>query len=268
MDGVVQLGPLALATDRLLAVGLIFLFVLAMDRIALRAGKDATRASGLALAAGVIVARAAYVVQHWAAFAQDWGSALAIWQGGFLAWAGLLAAAMVIAWRMRPPRAMLQAVAVLLMLGATWYAGSALLRPAPRPMSALPVLARLDGTVADRQSLAAKPYVLNLWATWCPPCRRELPMLADAAEKSDIPILLVNQGESAAQVAEYLRKNGVDGAAVVLDPAAALSAATGGKALPTTIFVDARGMIVATHVGELSRAMLESELAALSPAKE
>lgn len=256
MNGFVQIGPLALATDRLLAVVLILVFVTVMDRIAARAGADATRASGLALVAGVIVARLAYVQENFSAYAQDWWSALAFWQGGFNAAAGLLAAAAVIAWRMRPRAAMLQGLLLLGLVGAAWYGTSALIRPAPQPMPALPALERLDGGEVLPGSLNGKPYVINLWATWCPPCRRELPMLAEVAATSDVPILLVNQGEDADTVLRYLAIKKVSPANIVLDRKSGLSAMLESQALPATLFVDREGRIVEFHIGELSRAAL------------
>ncbi len=180
MGGLVQFGPLVMAADRLLAVGLMLAFLLMLDRIALRTGASSLKVGTVALIAGIAAARLAFVAKHYDAFSRDWWSALAIWQGGFVAWAGILAAALAVAWMLRPMRAMMKAQAALLLLSAAWFAGSALLRPDPVPMPELPALAHLDGSPAMAQGLAGKPYVINLWATWCPPCRRELPMLAEA----------------------------------------------------------------------------------------
>src|SRR3546814_8005704 len=93
MNGVVNLGPLALATDRLLAVALLIGFLFAMDRILAREGKNAVPATGLAIVGGLIAARIAYIFHHRDAIAYDWWSPFAVWQGGFSAWAGLAVAA-------------------------------------------------------------------------------------------------------------------------------------------------------------------------------
>lgn len=249
-----------MAADRLLAVGLMLAFVFVLDRIALRASASSLKVGTAALLAGVVVARLAFVVKHHEAFSRDWWSALAIWQGGFVAWAGMVAAALAIAWMLRPVRAMVKAQAALLLLAAVWFAGSALLRPDPVPLPELPPLAHLDGSQASTQGLAGKPHVINLWATWCPPCRRELPMLAEAAGESSVPILLVNQGEAANVVAAYLETQGVPDDAVLLDDGSRLSGLIGSTALPTTLFVNAQGQIVSAHVGELSRASLLEQI--------
>lgn len=260
MDGIVQLGPLVMATDRLLAVGLMLAFVLVLDRIAQRAEASSLKLGTIALIAGIAAARLAFVVKHYDAFSRDWWSALAIWQGGFVAWAGILAAALAVAWMLRPAGAMVKAQAALALLAAVWFASSALLRPDPVPLPELPALAHLDGTPALTQGLAGKPHVINLWATWCPPCRRELPMLAEMAAESSVPILLVNQGEGANIVAAYLQEQGVPGDAVLLDGGSRLSGLVGSAALPATLFVNGEGMIVTAHVGEISRAALMEQI--------
>ncbi|MEP2723186.1 TlpA disulfide reductase family protein [Roseibium sp.] len=260
MDGVINLGPLALATDRLLAVSLLIGFLLAMDRILVRAGNNAVPATGLAIVSGLIAARVVYVVQHRDAFAYDWWSALAVWQGGFTAWAGLLAASAVLAWRMRPLAAMAKGLALLAVFGAMWFAGSAMLRPDARALPDLPQLVSLGGTPFIPEDLENQPFAVNLWATWCPPCRRELPMLADMAASSDMPILLVNQGDDPEVVRDYLFANRISPEAVVLDRQSEMMRALDGAALPTTLFVDASGQVVATHVGEISRAAMAARI--------
>lgn len=260
MDGVVNLGPLALATDRLLAVMLLIGFLVVMDRILAREGEKAVPVTGLALVGGLIAARIVYVIQYRSAFAHDWWSAFAVWQGGFSTWAGLIVAAGILAWRMRPVAAMSKGVATVAVFGAAWFAVSALLRPDPRPLPDLPQLTRLGGTPLTQVDLAGQPFVVNLWATWCPPCRRELPMLADMAATSDIPVLLVNQGEEPRAIQDYLLANRVSPAAVVLDQPSAMMRALENTALPTTLFIDASGQVVATHVGEISRAAMTAQM--------
>src|SRR3546814_1703307 len=185
MNGAVNLGPLALATDRLLAVALLIGFLFAVDRILARESEDAVPATGLAVVGGLIAARIAYILQHRDAFAYDWWSVFAVWQGGFSAWVGLAVAAAILAWRMRPLPAMGKGLATVVIFGAVWFTATALLRPDPRPLPDLPQLARLSGAPLMPENLAGRPFVVNLWATWCPPCRRELPMLADVARSEE-----------------------------------------------------------------------------------
>ena len=76
--------------------------------------------------------------------------------------------------------------------------------------------------------------------------------------------MFLNQGESAQQVAAYLRKSGLALQNVLLDGRGDAGAALGHRALPTTLFFDARSRLVDTRLGELSEASLAERLASLS----
>lgn len=247
-----------LATDRLAAVAAIWLFLAASTWIARRIDSGAARGGWLALAAGLVAARLAYVVENREAFAIEPASALYLWQGGFSALYGIAAAAIVLLVTLRG-RALQLSLASLAILGLSWAGvDAAMRRTGGQPFPGAAVAATtLDGAAFDLASLRGRPFVVNLWATWCPPCRREMPMLAETAQANpDVPILLANQGESAAAVGEYLREAGLPSGGILLDRRLALAGATGGAGLPTTIFVDGEGRIRRTHSGEISRAAL------------
>src|SRR3546814_4594476 len=118
MSSTLSLGPLAFATDRLLAVGLLLGFLFLVDRILVAEKCRTAPATGMAIVAGLVVARIAYIVFHWEAYAVDPLTTLAFWQGGFTAWAGLLAAAAILACRMRPMRAIHKALGALAAVSA------------------------------------------------------------------------------------------------------------------------------------------------------
>ena len=104
--------------------------------------------------------------------------------------------------------------------------------------------------------------MVNLWATWCGPCRRELPMLLDElAGRDDVRLALVSQGERAATVRDYLEAQGLPGDDVWLDRQGALGRAVSLVGLPTTVFVDAGGRVVEVAFGEISRARLAEGVA-------
>lgn len=263
MTNIVQLGPLMFAVDRLLAVALLLAFTYALGKIGERTGRDTTKATIWALIAGMLAARLAYIVAHREAYAQDWWSAFAVWQGGFSVWAGIAAAVAVLLAMLGLNRASGFSVAAITALTLVWTGGTALLKPPPQALPDMPALATLNGRSIEPERLAGRPYVVNLWATWCPPCRRELPMLADIATTSDVPILLVNQGEPAIEVEEYLDQAGVSADAIALDEGSELMRLAEGGALPTTLFINGQGQIVARHLGEISRAALLDQIAQL-----
>ena len=258
MDGILQIGPLALAADRAIAVAAIWAFMAVAALLATRLDSRASRASWVALLAGVVAARIGYVAGNLDAFMVDPWSMLAIWQGGFSLLPGLLAAAFAIAIMLgRKPAgiAMLGTLAALALI----HAGMASwLEPDPRPMPQL-ALADLQGAETTLGA-AGQPMVINLWATWCPPCRREMPMLIDVARTSDLPVLLANQGEDRSTIRAFLRREGLPAGSVLTDPEGRLARAIASSALPTTLFVNAAGEIVAVHTGEISRAALTSAI--------
>lgn len=260
MTNVVQFGPLTFAADRLLAVAMLLAFTFAVGRIGERTGRETTKAGLWSLIAGIAGARLVYIVSHLDAYSQDWWSTLALWQGGFNTWAGIAVAAGVLLAFLGFNRTSGFSVAAIAALVLAWVGGTALLAPRPEALPNMPILATLDGRRIEPASLSGKPFVVNLWATWCPPCRRELPMLAEVAASSEVPILLVNQGEPANQVERYLAETGISSADIALDEAGALMRGIEGGALPTTLFINARGEVVETHLGEISRAALLDQI--------
>ena len=130
-----------------------------------------------------------------------------------------------------------------------------------------PALSEMQVTLLSGEStnLAAladgKPMVVNLWASWCPPCRREMPVLAAAQQReTGISFVFANQGENAATVQRYLSASRLDLANVLLDHDTRLGFVAGSGTLPLTLFYDASGRLVDTHLGALSAASLASKL--------
>ncbi len=256
MSGILSIGPLMIAVDRALAVLAIVAFIGLGTMIVSRGDAAAGKASWAAVLVGLVAARVGFIVQNWSAFAAEPWSMLAFWQGGFALWIGVAAAAATLGWYLGRRKATALLASALLALAAAYSAITPALAPAPWPLPKGLVVASMEGEPLPLGRLHGRPFILNLWATWCPPCRRETPMIIDVAGKSDVPVLLINQGETGAEVKQFLARDGLPGGAVFLDPAQRLSAVTGARAFPTTLFVDASGMVVAVHVGEISRAAL------------
>jgi thiol-disulfide isomerase/thioredoxin len=127
----------------------------------------------------------------------------------------------------------------------------------------LPV-AEVQAFEGGTQSLAAfkgKATVVNLWATWCPPCQHELPVFQKAqGDHPDVQFVFLNQGESSGKVAGFLAARGLGLRNVLLDPKGLTGAKFGSSALPTTLFFDPQGKLVDLHIGELSHATLTQQL--------
>ncbi|MDP3908634.1 TlpA disulfide reductase family protein [Novosphingobium sp.] len=267
-NDIIQIGPLVMALDRLVAMALILGFLAGMDWIVRRFSIAGWQPAGLALLAGLVGARAAYVWIHRESFALDPVVALQVWLGGWVWSAGVATAAVTLVVLLRRPRPIAAGLALLGMLSAVWWAFAE--RPAPRSAILLPASLRIDtvqGSSITAGDLRGRPAVLNLWASWCPPCRREMPMLIDAANRERrAAVLLVNQGELPATVHAFLEGSGLSARHVALDQDGILGAIAGSPALPTTLFVAADGTIRQAHVGEISRVQLDIAIRALSRA--
>ena len=221
------------------------------------------------LLAALLTARLVFVLTWLDSYRDAPWTLLDIRDGGFTPWAGMAAALLVALWHGARQATLRKPLIWGLVAGLlTWGALQGAMRFMSSADDALLPTARLTtlaGESVDLATLAAgQPLVVNLWASWCPPCRREMPVLAAAQQReSGVRFVFANQGEDAAPVLRYLANNRLKLSQVVFDPSAALGSAVGSSALPTTLFYDATGRLVATHLGELSAASLASKLQSL-----
>lgn len=267
MNQSLQLGPLTLPFALLLALAALAVGMVAGRLLGRRAGIDVEPLLWRLLAVGAIAARLAFVAQFRDAYLQAPLDILDIRDGGWTPLAGLVAAgiyAIAAGLRRAPLRqplaAALGAVALL------WTLGTLVLDAGSTGVVRLPALQlqSLAGQAVALDASQGKPTVVNLWATWCPPCRREMPVLQQAqARRPDVYFVFVNQGETAAKLQAFLTAQQLPLRNVLLDPQGKARDALGHRALPTTLFYDAQGRLVDTRVGELSRATLAQRLPAL-----
>ena len=215
------------------------------------------------LLVAVVVARLAYVFQYRTGYLQDWHSFFNFRDSGWDAEAGIVAAWLyaVLALKARHATRM-PLIAALSVVSVVWGVGSvalAMMDP-DRPLSTVSV-ATADGTSAALSDFRGKPVVVNLWATWCPPCQRELPLLQRAQRKHpEVEFVFLNEGEAGPLVAAFLASRGLALRNVLLDIKGQAGAEYGSGALPTTLLFDAQGGLARTHVGELSAGTLAESL--------
>lgn len=213
---------------------------------------------------GVVIARATFVLVYFDEYWQNPWRMLDVRDGGFFFEAGAMAAVCVglyHAWRHPVIRATLGlAVASgLIVFGVSIGLLNAMVAAQPHVDELS--LTTLEGEATSLSALHGKPAVVNLWATWCPPCRREMPVLAEAQQREkDIEFVFVNQGEPATTITDYLNRNTLQLENVFLDPGRGWSHQLGADAMPTTLFFDAKGALVGSHTGELSSASLKQAL--------
>jgi thiol-disulfide isomerase/thioredoxin len=212
--------------------------------------------------AGMLGARLVFVAIWYDLYPTFWAM-LDIRDGGFNGWGALVAALLYALWRVRKNVALRKPLAWSLLAGAVVWGGltEALHRIESIQLPAIS-LQTMQGQATTLASLAdGQLLVLNLWASWCPPCRREMPVL-QAAQKAegDIRFVFANQGEGPRTVEQYLKIHQLNLSNVLLDPPSKLAKEMGSVAFPTTFFFSADGRLVDTHVGELSAASLAHKL--------
>lgn len=256
--------PIAIVVALLAATAAIVAARLLARRLQGTAAKDAGALVVDAVFVGLLAARIGYVLHWWPQYAAAPWSVVSIGDGGFAWWAGLPAAVGFLLWRTRRLRVLRTPILLGVAAGlGVWLAANgtlALLQRSAPPLPDAP-LVTLDGAPKALSAYRGMPVVVNLWATWCPPCRRELPALADAqASYPDVRFVLANQGEDATTIRQYLQSEGLALTDVMRDPGSDTMRIFGSRGLPTTLFFDADGRLVDTHMGELTRASLADTL--------
>jgi thiol-disulfide isomerase/thioredoxin len=110
-----------------------------------------------------------------------------------------------------------------------------------------------DGETATLANASGRPLLVNLWATWCVPCIKELPTLQQLGSSKGAPRVIAVSQDMAPRgsVDAFLQRNRISDLEVWHDREMALSGALGAEVLPTTILYDARGGEVWRYVGEL-----------------
>jgi len=111
----------------------------------------------------------------------------------------------------------------------------------------------MDGEKYSLESYRGKVVILNFWATWCPPCRREIPSmeaLHQAFRDEAFAILAINEWETEDHVFAFMGQLPVEpGFPILLDLDSAVATSFGVKGLPTTLLLDPQGRIVYRAVG-------------------
>lgn len=133
--------------------------------------------------------------------------------------------------------------------------------------SALPSipLTELDtGAEVDAGSIGG-PAIVNLWATWCAPCRAEMPAFQEvSAEVDGVRFVGVNQGDDGDAAGEFLDEVGVT-FDQYLDPTGELTDALSVAGLPATFVIDADGVVVEVHQGALDADGIRDLVALVDP---
>ena len=132
--------------------------------------------------------------------------------------------------------------------------------PAPMPGRPAPdfTLATLDETTITLSELKGQVALINIWATWCPPCRAEMPVIQATYERyrdQGFTVLAVDLQEDPRTVADFMQRYGLTFPAL-LDRDGAVAATYRSSALPSSFFIDRGGVVRAVYRGPMPRSVL------------
>jgi peroxiredoxin len=122
-----------------------------------------------------------------------------------------------------------------------------------------------DGTTVRLSDLRGKKVLINFWATWCEPCRSEMPDLehAAASNRADLVVIGVNKGEQADLFPEFLRQIPVS-FALVADPNGGIARAYGVvSGIPQSFFLNRDGTLASRRIAPMSTSLISEELGRL-----
>ncbi|TME27530.1 MAG: TlpA family protein disulfide reductase [Chloroflexi bacterium] len=119
-----------------------------------------------------------------------------------------------------------------------------------------------NGKTLSLSDLRGKTVVINFWATWCKPCREEMPALQrTAASEADVVVLEVDLAEDGAKVRSFVDSLGLDRLEPLLDTDTKTALRYGAISLPTTFFVDRSGVVRHLRIGQLTEQEMREGIA-------
>ena len=232
---------------------------------------------------GLLGARLGFVVLNWNAYRAAPWTALYVWQPGYLYFSGVLAGAAYALWQVIKKSPELRRSFLTVLAGGYLAAGlvftTAILSTEFLKQPGIPgtgdsapdfKLQNLSAETVQLSDLAGRAVILNFWATWCPPCRREMPLLDElqkAYGEKGLSVIGLDINESPELVKSYV--NAVDVSYPIwvdappgtpgFDSTQEIFSRFGGVGLPSTLFIDRAGVIRRIYVGELSRGFLQNQ---------
>lgn len=129
----------------------------------------------------------------------------------------------------------------------------------PVPVFDLPVLNSADARF-NSQTLQGKVWLLNVWASWCAPCRQELPILVEMSRKDQIEIYGLNYKDQPGKAQALLKVAGNPYVASAVDADGRVGMDFGIHAVPETFVIDAQGRVRYRHLGPVSQQVWDEKL--------
>ena len=136
--------------------------------------------------------------------------------------------------------------------------------PSPLIGKALPVFNLPELHDPERMtsstSLLGEPFLLNVWASWCPECRVEHPLIAELAHSGTLRVVGFNYKDEADDAKRWLQQFGDPYSQIVVDRDGRVGINLGVYAAPENFLIDAKGIVRFKHVGALTPAVVQREI--------
>nr|WP_269468693.1 TlpA disulfide reductase family protein [Alteromonas sp. ASW11-130] len=258
----ISLGPFALMTSTalLFASILLFWFLVSFFTKSSEYQKIATDTVFFCLVSGFVVARVTFVITMWEIYQKDWIAAFDIRDGGFNHYLGWFTGIMLLVFKTRRQHK----------VASVYFKSAVITGLVIFPLFVVNTLMKqqiafndieVANAKGESQSLSlqtGKPLIINFWASWCPPCRREMPILESAQQQyKNVTFIFVNQGEAPTQAHQFLEVNSIELDNAYFDFTGKTAKELGAYGLPTTLFFNSEGKLIDSHMGELSEASLQ-----------
>jgi cytochrome c biogenesis protein CcmG/thiol:disulfide interchange protein DsbE len=132
----------------------------------------------------------------------------------------------------------------------------------PAPAIELPLLAAPDKTFSLKD-MAGQVWIMNVWASWCPPCLVEHPVITKIAESKIAPVIGLNYKDTREDALPWLKRNGDPFRLSVFDASGRIGIDYGVYGVPETYVIDRQGVIRYKHIGPVTPEVAEKKIAPL-----
>ena len=129
----------------------------------------------------------------------------------------------------------------------------------PMPEFSLPVLGQ-PGAIVSNEDLTGKPFLLNVWASWCPTCRVEHPVIEELARSGLIRVIGLNYRDEEADAKAWLVRFGNPYEINIVDMSGRTGIDFGVYAAPESFLIDPEGRIVFKQIGAVTPQVIEEEI--------
>jgi cytochrome c biogenesis protein CcmG/thiol:disulfide interchange protein DsbE len=127
------------------------------------------------------------------------------------------------------------------------------------PEFTLPVLGEEDRLVSTKD-LIGQPFLLNVWASWCPTCRYEHPVITQLARSGAVRVIGLNYRDEAGDAQQWLRRFGNPYEFSLADVSGRIGIDFGVYAAPESFLIDAEGTVVYKQIGAMTEEVIETEI--------